>query len=66
MSPNSRRPLSTSKGVVKKLVSSDIKIEEDSLGLSMTNKDLSKLLDEQNSKIASERNVVYSSKKKNI
>ena len=62
MSPNSRRPLSSSikreKGVVKKLVGSESKIEEDSLdnfGLSMTNKDLSKLLDEQNSKIASDR-----------
>ena len=66
MSPNSRRPLSNSikkeKGVVKKLVNSENKMEEDSLdyfGLSITNKDLSKLLDEKNSKVASETNIVY-------
>ena len=44
------------------MVSSENKVEEDSLdyfGLSITNKDLSKLLDEKNSKVASETNIVY-------
>ena len=66
MSPNSRRPLSNSikkeKEVVKKLVSSENKMKEGSLdyfGLPITNKDLSKLLDEKNSKVASETNIVY-------
>ena len=61
MSPNSRRPLSTS--VKKEKVIVKTKIEEDSrdcFGLPITNRDLSRLLKERNSKIASDRNTVYS------